>query len=104
MNTQELVAAAIGLVAPILVGLITRASTSPGIKAMILAAIAAAVGIGTGFLNTPPETVWVWQSAAVGAVLAWVTAVATHYGFLKPTGVTATLQGTANADPAVVAP
>lgn len=98
MNATDLVVLAIGLVAPIVVGLVTKSSTSSGLKACLLAAIAALVGVGTGFVNTSPGQVWDWRAATVAAAVAWVAAVATHYGFYKPTGVTARIQSTAISD------
>ena len=98
MTNQEYVAIAVGLLAPILVGLVTKTSQSAGLKAVLLAAIAAVTGIGQGFLNTPPETTWVWQTAVLAGGVAWVTAVATHYGLYKPTGITATIQGSVIKD------
>lgn len=98
MNTASLVILAISALAPIVVGLITKSSTPSGIKAAALAGIAIAIGVGNGFLNTPAGTVWEWKTAVIGAGVAWVLAVATHYGLYKPTGVTAKIQATAIAD------
>lgn len=92
ITTQMLVTVLIGLIAPIAVGLVTKASTSAGVKAVLLLTIAALVGVGQGFVDTPAGETWNWQIAVFNAAVAWVAAVATHFGLYKPTGVSATAQ------------
>jgi len=99
MNARDLVALALALIAPLLVGLLTKSSTPSGLKAALLAGLSVAVGVGNGFVNTAPGQVWEWRAAVVTAVVAWVVAVATHFGLYKPAGVTARLQAVGPADP-----
>jgi hypothetical protein len=85
----------VGTAAPVLVGLTTKASWSPSLKAVLLLTISAV----TGFLSAAIAASgfgpgFDWQTAAVNAAVAWVIAVATHYGLYKPTGVTTATQRT----------
>ena len=84
VTTQMIVTMLIGVVAPAIVGLVTKASTSGQVKAVLLALISAAVGIGQGFVDTPPDQVWNWQVAVFYAITSFITAVATYFGLYKP--------------------
>jgi hypothetical protein len=94
ITTAELVTVLVGVLLPIIVGLVTRAKTGSDIKAMLLAALSVLSGVANGFLNNPPGTTWDWQHAVLLAVTTWVIAVATHYGLWKPTGISAKAQAT----------
>lgn len=74
-----------GTVLPILVGVVTKKLAAGGIKAAVLAGLSIVTGLVNGAVNA--DGVFT-QEALVGAGVAWVTAVATYYGFLKPTGIT----------------
>ena len=100
LTTQQFVTVLIGLVAPVLVGLVTKSSSSAAVKATILAFVAAAVGVGQGFIDTPPGQTWVWQVAVFNAVIAWLTAVSTYFGYYKPVGVSDWAQRTMIKDAA----
>lgn len=89
ITSIDLVTVLLGVVAPILVGLVTTRAMSSGVRAVLLATLATAVGIGEGFRDTAPGTVWDWRHAVLAGMVAWVIAVATHYGLWKPTGVSA---------------
>jgi hypothetical protein len=82
----------IGVVAPALVALVTKASTSSTVKALLNAAIALAVGIGQGFVDTPADVTWDWQTAVFFGITAFITSVATYFGLLKPTPTNNVLQ------------
>ena len=76
----------VGVVLPIVVGLITKASWSSGTKAWLLAGTSAVTGFfaelssaGDGFD---------YRAALVNAFVVFVAGVAAHYGFWKPVGVT----------------
>lgn len=84
VTTQMIVTMLVGLVAPIFISLITKASTSGQVKGVLLALISAVVGIGQGFLDTPPGEVWQWQLAVFYAITAFITGVATFFGLLQP--------------------
>lgn len=81
-----------GTLIPILVALVTRQSASPGIKAavnlllsIVAGALSAVVASATGEVATLEVGSFV---TSIGT--AWITSIATHYGLLKPTGVTGT--------------
>lgn len=76
----------IGTVLPILVGIVTKEVASGGLKSVLLLLFSAIQGLivtattvdGAAILST---------EAIVVAGLGWVSAVASYYGFLKPTNV-----------------
>ena len=72
-----------GTVLPIITGIVTKKLAAGGIKAAILAGLSIFVGLVNGAINA--DGIFS-QEALVSAAVAWVTAVATYYGFLKPTG------------------
>lgn len=73
----------LGSVLPILVGLVTQRVAHPGLKATLLAALSTATGV---FAAAQNEGGLVRKETLYFAAAAWATAVATHYGLLKPTG------------------
>lgn len=80
----------VGTVLPILVGLVTTRATDPGVRAMLLAALAFATNLLTelaGALQT--EQAYNLGHALLFGLATFLVAVSTHYGFWKPTGVTA---------------
>jgi small basic protein len=85
MLREQLVALVVGTVLPILVGLVTKASVPERYKSLLLAALSAASGFGTAFLNTPHG--FSPTNAALGAFAAFLSAVGLHLGLYQPTGV-----------------
>lgn len=83
VSTATLVSVLVSVVLPLVVGLVTKASWSASVKAILLAALSAVTGVATTFLAATPEHPFVWQVAALNAVIAWVIAVATHFGLWK---------------------
>lgn len=83
ITTVQIVTTLIAVISPIIVGLITKASTSSQVKAILLLTISALNGIGQGFLDNPAGTTWDWHQALYGAIIAWVIGVATHFGLWK---------------------
>jgi hypothetical protein len=86
ITTTELVGLLVAVVLPLLVGLVTKASWTPALKSVLLAALSAVAGVAQGFLDTPPGVTWDWQHALLAALVTWVIAVATYFGLWKPTG------------------
>jgi len=99
ISTEQMVTLLVTVIAPLIVGLLTKASWSANLKAILLLGISAAIGVAQGFLAAPAGTTWAWQVAVVNGVIAWVIAVATHYGLWKPTGITAKVVAIGVADP-----
>lgn len=83
----------VAVVLPVLVGLVTKTVTSPGRKAITLAALA----LVTGLLSQLGAAVAAGVSYDLGAGLvnglgAFIVAVALHYGLWKPVGVSQAAQ------------
>jgi hypothetical protein len=89
MTTAQIAAVLAGTVLPLLVGLLTKASTNPILKSLLLLALSA----GTTAAASVASGADLKASLAAGA-LAYVTAVAAHYGLLKPSGASAAVANT----------
>jgi hypothetical protein len=79
---------------PLLVGLVTKVVTHPGVKAVLLALFSAVAGILVELLaavtsNQPYDL----GRGLVLALTAFLVAVGMHYGIWKPTGAAEALQG-----------
>lgn len=75
---------------PILVGVVTKASTSGGVKAVLLLALSAVTSLVSGLLAVDGKTDI--GPLVTTTVTTFVIAVAVHYGFWKPTTVTDSAQ------------
>ena len=79
----------IGTALPILVGIVSKLEASSRLKASLLALLSAAGGVlavsieGGGIIE---------QETVIAAATTYIAAVATYYGFWKPTGVTPAVQ------------
>lgn len=83
ITTQQIVTVLVGTILPIIVGLVTKASWSGTLKAILLALFSALSGLGSSFLNIPAGQTWNWQQAVLLAFTTWVIAVATYFGLWK---------------------
>lgn len=81
---MALLAIVVGTVLPILVGIVTKEVASGALKSVILAFLSAVTGLVNGAINADGLFT---KEAVIAAAVTWVTAVATYYGFLKPTDV-----------------
>ena len=98
-TTTELVGLLVSVVLPLLVGLVTKASTSSGVKAVILAVLAAITGVAITWQQANSNGIsWDWKTAVIAALISFLVAVGTHFGFWKPTLVTAAAQSSLNKD------
>lgn len=83
----------VGIILPILVGIVTTRATHSGVKAVLLALLAAVSGFGAELLDALTTSA---HFDAGAAVLSWLgtflVAVATHFGFWKPTGTSRYMQ------------
>ena len=83
----------VSTVLPLIVGLVTKVVTNPGLKAILLAGLAAVTGLGTEFLNALTSgTVYDLGTGVVLAVTSFLIAVGLHFGIWKPTGATQAVQ------------
>lgn len=74
----------------LLVGVLTRVTTSSGVKAVLLLVFSAVDGLIVEFLSDPGS--FNLGMALLKALSVFLVAVNTHFGFLKPVGVTRYLQ------------
>lgn len=92
-NLGGLLSLAITVALPILVGLVTRRSTSAAVKAVLLFALAAVKTVLEAWLqaaNTSADFVWI--PVVYSALVTFAIAVAVHFGLYKPTGVAGAAQ------------
>lgn len=81
----------VSVVLPAVVALVTKRYADSGLKAIVLAALAAVTGLCTEWiaaLNT--GTAFDWNSVLNFWVTSFLVAVAAHYGLLKPVGLSGT--------------
>lgn len=96
MNTRGVVALALQFLLPLLVGLLTKQSWPPALKAVLLLALTAVGQFLVAlqdYLTTPGDaTTFAWQALLYNMIIGFVVSVAVHFGLWKPTGVSATAQ------------
>ena len=84
----------VSVVLPVLVGLVTTRFTDPAKKAITLAGLSAVTGFGTEALNAlTTGTAYNVFTGILTALTAFIIGTALHYGFWKPTGISAQVQG-----------
>ena len=92
-NLGGLLSLAITIALPILVGLVTRRSTSAGVKAVLLLALAAVKTVLEAWLQAANTSVdFVWIPVAYTTAINFLIAVALHFGLFKPTGMAGAAQ------------
>jgi hypothetical protein len=92
MDRVSLLSLLVGTVLPLLVALVTKASWSETPKALLLAVLSAATGVGAELLH--PASGQSAQSVIANAVTAFATGCAVAAGAWRPTGLLATLENT----------
>lgn len=93
-SDMTLLALLVGVIVPLLVGLLTKLNAAPNVKAFLnlgLTALGAA-------LATSNQVGFSWKPFAVNFGVAWAVSVGSYYGFYKPTGTSAAV---ANVAPGV---
>lgn len=88
---SQYLAALIGVVLPILVALVTKYTTRPIVKSLLLLVLSTVTGFLTEMLN---DAAFNFEQALFGTVLTFVTGVATLFGLWMPTGVDAKAKAT----------
>lgn len=79
----------IAVVLPLLVGLMTKQSWSPGAKATLLLLFAAVKSFVEAWLDAANTSQpFLWTAVAVTIMTNFVIAVAVHFGLWRPTGAT----------------
>lgn len=84
----------IGVVVPLLVGLVAKSTASPGLKSFLNFGLTA-LGVA---LATSNQLGFDWKPFLINFGFAWAVSIGTYYGFYKPTGVAGTV---ANIAPGV---
>ncbi|VEW13581.1 Uncharacterised protein [Brevibacterium casei] len=103
LDIWQIIQLCVSTVFPLLVGLVTKLSTSGGVRAILLAAIAFATSLGTEALaaNQAGQTYDLGQGLMTG-LTSFLIAVGMYYGLWKPTGAAVAAQavGSTGAAPA----
>jgi len=89
-DLAQVLSMVVGIFLPVLVGLVTKQTANPGVRAVLLAALSAV----SSFLAEWLDTLNAGTAFDVGSTLltvlgTFVVAVATHFGLWSPTGVSA---------------
>jgi hypothetical protein len=104
-QTIQLITWAITVVAPLIVGLVTKSSTNSRVKSLLLAALSLAVGVGNQAVTAAnAHAAFNLTGALYASTTALVTSVALHYGVFKPTGAAAAVASTLVKDVPALAP
>ena len=85
------VSSLLGVIIPIVVGVITKSSASPGLKAVANIVLSGVAAVVTQNLVEGGGAV-LSQDTLVLAALTWVVSIATYFGLYKPAGVTDKVQ------------
>lgn len=94
MNTRGVIGLVIAIILPIVVGLVTKQSWSPGLKAVILLFLTAITQALVSWQDTADGEVFHWQPVVWSIGLSFVVSVAVHFGLWKPTGASEAAQNT----------
>lgn len=79
-----------GTLIPLVTGIITKQVASSALKAVCTAVLATVAGLVTSAM-THDGTLYLEESL-MAVMVTFVTAISTYYGFLKPTGISGTVQ------------
>lgn len=83
----------VSTILPLLVGLVTKTVTHPGAKAVLLALLAALLGLLTELLAAVQSgRAYDLGTGIIVALTAFLVAVGMHFGIWKPTGLAETAQ------------
>ncbi|MEU3281569.1 hypothetical protein [Streptomyces antibioticus] len=83
----------VSVILPVLVGLVTTRVTHAGVKAVLLLALSGLNGFLVEYAG-PHDAGYSVQTAAVLALVSFAVSVLTHFGLLKPTGISGKAQDT----------
>lgn len=89
----QLLTLAVTVLLPLIVGLVTTSAVSGGVKALLLAALAAVTGLGSELLAAlNAGQAYDLATGLFLAVTSFLVAVGMHFGLWKPTGASARAQ------------
>jgi hypothetical protein len=93
MYTAQIISLLVGVVLPLLTGLVTNVNISAGVKAVILLVLSGATSVLTEFVQSlTTSTSFDWGTVLLAALGTFLVGVGTHFGFYKPTGVAVAMQ------------
>lgn len=94
-DTGQVLSLAIGIVLPLIAGLITRWNASPGTRAVVLLVLAAITSFLTAWLDAVTTHTALDIGATLLAVLGtFLVGVGTHFGIWAPTGASNAVKNT----------
>lgn len=95
IDTPQFVAFLLGVILPLIVGLVTRWNASPGTRAVVLLALAGVTSVLTELLaNLNAGTPFHLGSVLLAALGTFLIGVGTHFGFWQPTGAAGAAKAT----------
>jgi hypothetical protein len=91
--TAQIVSLLVGVVLPLLTGLVTSVNISAGVKAVVLLALSGATSVLAEFLQSlTAHTTFDLVSTLIAALGTFLVGVGSHFGFWKPTGAAVAMQ------------
>lgn len=96
MNSLSLTILLVSVVAPLVVGLLTKASMPSSVKSISLLVINALAALGQQYIGNPHGSL---RTAAITTVVGFVVSVGVHEGLWTKTGMTDVVQGLLVKDP-----
>lgn len=89
----QLISILVGGILPLVTGLVTKATWSGGVRAVVLLALSGVTGVLTDFLGAlNGGTSFDWATALTAAFLTFLSGVGTYFGLWKPTTLAARFQ------------
>lgn len=104
MYTAQIVSLLVGVVLPLLTGLVTTVNVSASAKAIILLALSAATNVLSEFLQAiTTHTAFDLGTTLLATLGTFLVGVGMHFGIWKPTGAAVALQrlGASKTEPPV---
>lgn len=93
MYTAQIISLLVGVVLPLLTGLVTTTNVDAGVKAIILLVLSGATSVLTEFVQAlTAGTGFDWVATLLAALGTFLVGVGLHFGFYKPTGAAVALQ------------
>ena len=92
-DPAQVISLLVGVVLPLITGLVTKTTTSPGFKAVLLLALSAlTTGVASYGDALANHTQFDLGAALLTFLATFLFGVGTHFGLWAPTGVSARLQ------------
>jgi predicted membrane-bound spermidine synthase len=89
----QIISILVGGVLPLVTGLVTKATWSGGVRAVVLLALSGVTGVLTDYLGAlQGGTAFDWATALTAAFLTFLSGVGTYFGLWKPTTLAARFQ------------